>query len=304
MRWVRNLLLLLLVGGATGCATTGVADPRDPLEGFNRAMYSFNEGFDTVLAKPVATAYKQLPDPVLGWVRNFFANIADLWIGVNNLIQGKPADAITDWARFAFNSTLGILGFNDVATSMGLEKHDEDLGQTLGRWGMDEGAYLVIPFWGPSSMRDGLGLIGDLYADPVWRVRPVAPRNWAIALRFTSKRADLLDASRILEEAALDKYVFLRDAYLQRRRSQVYDGNPPRAAREAPRAEAEEQPAPSAAPQSSVAPQPVAEPQASATSAPASEAQGPQHASSAAVEAAVRMLEAPAAAAAPAAAGG
>src|SRR5512135_1942988 len=143
MRWVRNLLFALALAGATGCATTGVADPRDPLEGFNRAMYSFNEGFDTVLAKPVATAYKQLPDPVLGWVRNFFANIADLWIGVNNLLQGKPADAVTDWARFAFNSTIGLLGINDVATSMGLEKHDEDLGQTLGRWGMDDGAYLV-----------------------------------------------------------------------------------------------------------------------------------------------------------------
>jgi len=299
MRWARNLLVVLLLGGATGCATTGVADPRDPLEGLNRAIYSFNEGFDTVLAKPVATAYKTLPDPVLGWVRNFFSNIADLWIGVNNLIQGKPADAVTDWARFAFNSTLGLLGFNDVATSMGLEKHDEDLGQTLGRWGMDDGAYLVIPFWGPSTMRDGLGLIGDLYADPVWRIRPAAPRNWTVALRFTSRRADLLDASRILEEAALDKYVFLRDAYLQRRRSLIYDGNPPRAAREVPRAEAEEQPAAARAE--------AAAPQAPAAPAPAAEEQGPRHASSAAVEAAVRMLEAPAAAAAPeasAAAGG
>ena len=299
MRWARNLLVVLLLGGATGCATTGVADPRDPLEGFNRAMYSFNEGFDTVLAKPVATAYKTLPDPVLGWVRNFFSNIADLWIGVNNLIQGKPADAVTDWARFAFNSTLGLLGINDVATSIGLEKHDEDLGQTLGRWGMDEGAYLVIPFWGPSSLRDGLGLIGDLYADPVWHVRGVAPRNWTVALRFTSRRADLLDASRILEEAALDKYVFLRDAYLQRRRSLIYDGNPPRSAREVPRAEAEEQPA--SVPAAAAVPQPSPAP------APAAEERGPQHASSAAVEAAVRMLEAPAAAAAPeptAAAGG
>ena len=286
--------MALLLCGAAGCATTAGSDPRDPLEGLNRAMYSFNDGFDNAIGKPIATAYRDvLPSPVRGWVRNFFANLYDVWTGFNNLIQGKPADAITDWARFAFNSTLGILGFNDVATSMGLEKHDEDFGQTLGRWGMDEGAYLVWPFWGPSSMRDSAGLLADFYVDPVVRHRPKGVRGVIWATRAVSKRADLLDASRILEEAALDKYVFQRDAYLQRRRSQVYDGNPPRAAREAPLAEAEEQPV--AAPAEATAPQAPAAP--SVAPAPAAEAQATQHhASSAAIEAAARMLEAPAAA--------
>jgi len=286
MRWARNLALLLLLSGAAGCATTG-PDPRDPLEGFNRAMYSFNDGFDQAIGKPIATAYRDvLPGQVQTWVRNFFANLYDLWTGFNNLIQGKPADAVTDWARFAFNTTLGVFGFNDVATSIGLEKHDEDFGQTLGRWGMDEGAYLVWPFWGSSSMRDSAGLLVDFYADPVVMHRPKGVRDVIWGLRAIGKRADLLDASRILEEAALDKYVFQRDAYLQRRRSQVYDGNPPRAAREAPRADAEDelQPA-SAAPVAPIAPT----------------TQAPQRAAPEALEAAVRLLEAPAL---PAATGG
>ena len=173
-------------------------------------------------------------------MRNFFANIADLLIGANNLLQGKPADAVTDWARFAFNTTIGLFGINDVASDMGLEKHDEDFGQTFGRWGFDDGAYLVWPFLGSSSVRDSAGLIPDFHFDPVLRHKPVRVRNTMTVVRAISKRADLLDASRILEEAALDKYVFQRDAYLQRRRSQVYDGNPPRAEREAPRAEADE----------------------------------------------------------------
>jgi phospholipid-binding lipoprotein MlaA len=297
MRWARNLVMALLLCGAAGCATTAGSDPRDPLEGFNRAMFSFNEGFDEAIGKPISTAYRDLlPAPVRTWARNFFANLYDLWTGFNNLIQGKPADAVTDWARFAFNSTLGVFGFNDVATSMGLEKHDEDFGQTLGRWGMDDGAYLVWPFWGSSSMRDSAGLLADFYADPVVRHRPKGVRGVIWATRAVGKRADLLDASRILEEAALDKYVFLRDAYLQRRRSQVYDGNPPRAARETPLAEAEE-PARSA----------VQAPAAAAADAPAAAAvqeHAPQHAAPAAVEAAARMLEAPAAPAATAALGG
>jgi phospholipid-binding lipoprotein MlaA len=292
MRWARNLVVALLLCGAAGCATTAGSDPRDPLEGFNRAMFSFNEGFDEAIGKPISTAYRDLlPAPVRTWARNFFANLYDLWTGFNNLIQGKPADAVTDWARFAFNSTLGVFGFNDVATSMGLEKHDEDFGQTLGRWGMDDGAYLVWPFWGASSMRDTAGLLADFYADPVVRHRPKGVRDLIWATRAVGKRADLLDASRILEEAALDKYVFLRDAYLQRRRSQVYDGSPPRAARETPRAEAEP-----AAPAASPAPAGDAQaPAASAEAVPAQGTQALQHAAPAAVEAAARMLEAPAA---------
>jgi phospholipid-binding lipoprotein MlaA len=282
MRILRNLFLALLLAGATGCATTGT-DSRDPLEGFNRAMYSFNDGFDTAIGKPVATAYRDvLPAPVRGWIRNFFANIADLWNGANNLLQGKPGDMVTDWARFAFNSTFGVFGINDVASEMGLEKHDEDFGQTFGRWGVTDGAYIVWPFLGSSSVRDSAGLVFDLSLDPVLQHNPIRVRNAMAILRATSKRAELLDASRILEEAALDKYVFQRDAYLQRRRNQVYDGNPPRAERERPVAEASE-PAPESQPVAPIAPAalaPVSRPDA------------------AAVEAAVRMLEQPATAAA------
>ncbi len=228
-RWARRLIVTAALAGAAGCATTNGADPRDPLEGFNRSMYAFNEAFDDAIGKPVATAYKNvLPDPVRDWVRNFFANLADLFIGVNNLLQGKPADAVTDWARFAFNSTIGILGINDVASEMGLEKHNEDFGQTFGRWGAGTGAYIVWPFIGSSTVRDTAGLVLDWSFDPVRRHEPKDPRYFMIGLRAVSTRAELLDASRILEEAALDKYVFQRDAFLQRRRGLVYDGNPPR----------------------------------------------------------------------------
>ena len=289
IRIIRNLALALLLAGAAGCATTG-ADGRDPLEGFNRTMYSFNDGFDNAIGKPVATAYRDaVPAPVRGWVRNFFANIADLLIGANNLLQGKPADTVTDWARFAINSTLGVFGINDVASDIGLEKHDEDFGQTFGRWGVDDGAYIVWPFLGSSSVRDSVGLVFDIGLDPVLQHKPIRVRNAMSLLRATNRRADLLDASRILEEAALDRYVFQRDAYLQRRRNQVYDGNPPRAAREQPLAE-------TAAPQSDG--RPVA-----AESRPASETQASPQPSveapvarpdPAAVEAAVRLLEQPA----------
>ena len=252
-RWARNLAVVLLLAGAAGCATTG-SDPRDPHESFNRAVYTFNEGFDQDFGRPIATAYRDVvPAPIRTWVRNFFGNIADLWIGANNLLQGKPADTVTDWARFAFNSTIGVFGINDVASEMGLEKHDEDFGQTLGRWRLDDGAYLVWPFLGSSSTRDTVGLVPDFYFDPVLRHKPSGVRGFMTVTRAIGKRADLLDASRILEEAALDKYVFQRDAYLQRRRSLVYDGNPPRAAREVPRAEADVEPS-SAAPAATVRP--------------------------------------------------
>jgi len=236
-RWAGRVVLLALLSGAAGCATTSGADPRDPLEGFNRNVYAFNEGLDEAIGKPIATAYHDvMPNQVRYWVRNFFANIGDLWIGANNLLQGKPLDAVTDWARFGFNTTIGLLGINDVASEMGIEKHDEDFGQTLGRWGAGDGAYLVWPLLGSSTVRDTVGLVPDYYFDPVLRHKPKGVRYALTATRAVSKRADLLDASRILEEAALDKYIFQRDAYLQRRRSLIYDGNPPRAGRETPRA--------------------------------------------------------------------
>jgi phospholipid-binding lipoprotein MlaA len=241
MARARALFAAALLVLAAGCATTGGADPRDPAEGFNRSMFAFNEAFDDAVAKPVATAYKSVaPDPVRTWIRNFFANLGDVFIGVNNLLQGKPGDAVTDWARFAFNSTIGLFGINDVASEAGLEKHNEDFGQTFGRWGSPSGAYLVWPFFGSSTVRDTAGGLVDFYLDPVWRKQSEGVRWGAGLLRATSLRADLLDASRILEEAALDKYVFQRDAYLQRRRGLIYDGKPPRepssSVREEPRA--------------------------------------------------------------------
>ena len=226
----RALLAALVFALVSGCATTSGGDPRDPFEGFNRAMYSFNDGLDTVVVRPVSTVYNTItPDPVRTWVRNFFANIEDVFIGVNNMLQGKFVDGWTDWVRFAFNTTLGVAGINDVASEMGLEKHNEDFGQTFGRWGIGSGPYLVLPLFGPSSVRDFGGLWLDWTADPMWYyTRPIALRNSLAFLRGVSRRTDLLDASRILEEAALDKYVFQRDAYLQRRRALVHDGNPPR----------------------------------------------------------------------------
>jgi phospholipid-binding lipoprotein MlaA len=161
-------------------------------------------------------------------VSNFFANIQDLLIGANNLLQGKFEDGITDWARFVFNSSFGLFGLHDFASDAGLEKHNEDFGQTLGRWGAGPGPYLVLPFLGSSTVRDAAGTAVDWAVQPVGEVRPIALRNSLYGLYFVDTRAQLLDASRILEEAALDKYVFQRDAYLQRRRSLIYDGRPPR----------------------------------------------------------------------------
>jgi len=181
------------------------------------------------VVKPVSRAYKAVaPDPLRGMVRNFFSNIDDVFNGLNNLLQGKPLDAVTDWARFGFNTVFGVFGINDVASEMGLEKHNEDFGQTFAVWGVGDGPYLVLPFFGPYTLRDSAGLVLDWESDPVVRARPIALRNSLIATRFVSKRTDLLDASRVFDTAALDRYVFLRDAYLQRRRSLIYDGNPPR----------------------------------------------------------------------------
>lgn len=213
-----------------GCATSG--NPKDPIEGFNRAMFSFNETVDKAVIKPVAQGYDfVMPQPVQTGVSNFFANIEDLWTGINNLLQGKPGDALSDAGRVLVNSTIGILGLFDVATSMGLEKHEEDFGQTLGRWGVGDGAYVVLPILGPRTLRDTVGVAADIYVDPVRDADGHRGyRNSAIALRAISNRADLLKIEDALEAAAIDKYAYVRDAYLQRRRSAIHDGNPPREA--------------------------------------------------------------------------
>ena len=229
LRRIGGWLLLGTLAGLLGCATTG-GNPNDPLEGYNRAMFSFNDGVDKAIIKPVASGYKAvMPDFARTGVTNFFSNLGDVWIGVNNILQGKLAAGASDFGRFAINSTAGLLGLFDVASNVGLEKHDEDFGQTLGRWGMGSGAYVVLPFLGPSSLRDAFGRLAvDWQGDPVRYVSDVPARNELFATRIVDQRANFLDAGRLAEEAALDHYSYVRGAYLQRRRNQVYDGEPPR----------------------------------------------------------------------------
>ena len=215
------------VGLLAGCASSG--NPKDPIEGFNRAMFAFNEGLDAAIIKPVATGYDAvLPSPIRTGVTNFFGNIEDLFIGVNNLLQGKVPQAFSDLGRVAINTTVGLLGVIDFASDAGLEKHDEDFGQTFGRWGVGNGSYVVVPLFGPRTARDTVGLILDSAVDPVGDHRPRGTRNAALVLRLVNKRANLLPADKVVEEAALDKYSYVRDAYLQRRRNLIHDGNPPR----------------------------------------------------------------------------
>lgn len=212
--------------GMAGCATTA-NNPRDPFEGFNRAMFSVNEGIDVVV-KPVARGYDAvLPGPVKTGIGNFFGNIADLWIAVNNFLQGKVTEGASDVGRVLVNSTVGIVGLIDVASDLGLEKHAEDFGQTLGKWGVGEGPYLFWPIIGPRNVRDTFGFAVDASADPVVHLHDVSARNTLIGIRFIDLRASLLPADKVIEEAAFDKYNYIRDAYFQNRRNAVHDGNPP-----------------------------------------------------------------------------
>jgi phospholipid-binding lipoprotein MlaA len=224
-----GMLVLALLVGLGGCATTG-GNPRDPLEGLNRAVFTFNDGADKLVIKPLAIGYKTLlPTFARTGVSNFFANLGDIWIGINNVLQGKVRDGAGDFGRFALNTTVGILGFFDVASNAGLDKHNEDFGQTLGRWGVGSGAYLVLPFLGPSSVRDGLSRLAvDWRGNPLWYTVDVPTGNTLIGLSLIDSRANLLDVSQLAEEAALDYYSYVRGAYLQRRRSLIYDGDPPR----------------------------------------------------------------------------
>lgn len=225
---VKSIAMAIVAAGLlAGCASSG--NPKDPIEGFNRAMFAFNEGLDSAIVKPVATGYEAvLPSPIRTGVTNFFSNIEDLFIGVNNLLQGKVPSAFSDLGRVAINTTVGLLGVIDFASDMGLEKHDEDFGQTFGRWGVGNGAYVVVPVFGPRTVRDTVGLVLDVAVDPVAKHNPAGTRDAALLLRLVNDRANLLPADKVVEEAALDKYSYMRDAYLQRRRSLIHDGNPPR----------------------------------------------------------------------------
>ncbi len=213
---------LLVAGLASGCATKN--NPKDPFEGYNRAMFSFNETVDKVALKPVATVYqKALPSFVQTGVGNFFGNIGDVWIAANNLMQGKVEDGMSDVARVTINTSFGLLGVLDIASEAGLPKHNEDFGQTLGRWGFRSGPYVVLPLIGPSTVRDTIALPADYFGDPLGYKHPVHVRNYAAGVRIVDRRAASLEAGKLVEEAALDKYEFVRDAYMQRRMSLVSD---------------------------------------------------------------------------------
>jgi phospholipid-binding lipoprotein MlaA len=217
---------------ATGCASTN-ASKADPLEGLNRATFKLNDALDNAVLKPVAKGYKFItPQPVRTGVSNVFANVGDVATAANNLLQGKPTNALSDTGRVLINSTIGVLGLFDVASALGLEKHDEDFGQTLGSWGVPSGPYLVLPLLGPSTVRDSVGRIPDRYVGYSRYVEHVRTRNVATVTEIINLRANLLDTTSTLEEASLDKYQFIRDAFLQRRLNQVYDGKVPQAMRD------------------------------------------------------------------------
>ena len=201
----------------------------DPLEGLNRVMYSFNDKFYRYLLDPVARGYRWLlPDFMRRGVSNFFGNLHDPSIMINSALQGKLLPAVSDLGRFIVNTTVGIAGLFDVASHIGLDKHDEDFGQTLAVWGVGDGPYLVLPILGPSNLRDTVGLVPDLEMNPVTHMKERNASYGLLVLETVNRKSQLLDASDILEQAGgQDPYVFVREAYRQRRRSLAYDGNPP-----------------------------------------------------------------------------
>lgn len=224
--WATLAAIVLLLGCAS--QPNRVADERDPLEPFNRAVFRFNTDFDKAFLRPVAVGYQKVtPEQVDRGVTNFFNNLADVTSFANNVLQFKMSRAGSDVGRVFINTTVGLLGFVDVATNVGLPSYKEDFDQTLGYWGLEPGAYLVLPILGPSTMRGTLGIAGDIVTDPLFNLRDHNIHWGLVGLRVVDRRADLLTAGDILEDAAIDPYSFLRDAYLQRRLNLVYDGNPP-----------------------------------------------------------------------------
>ncbi|WP_322470125.1 VacJ family lipoprotein [Hydrogenophaga sp. SNF1] len=207
-----------------GCATGPDANPKDPLEPLNRGVYRFNDAIDTAVLKPVATAYVDItPSPVRTGVNNFFGNLGDLWSAVNAGLQLRPRETADNLLRFGVNTVLGLGGLLDIAGEAGIPRTRIDFGQTLGRWGVPPGAYVVLPFFGPSTVRDTGGLVVDWEGDLVDHVNHIPTRNSLYALRVVDTRAGLLRAGELFEGAALDKYSLMRDFYLGRRQRQIDD---------------------------------------------------------------------------------
>ena len=224
----RRLAGVVMLALVTGCASAPGADPRDPWEGYNRGMYRFNDALDTAVLKPVATVYRDvLPQPVRTGVGNFFGNLGDVWSFVNQTLQAKPEAALHSFWRVMVNTTIGLGGVLDPASEMRLERRREDFGQTLGYWGVPPGPYFVLPLFGPSTVRDTVALPVDIYGHPLSHVNDVPVRNSLGATQIVNTRASVLGAVELLESAALDPHSFQRDAYLQKRRNDIHDGNPP-----------------------------------------------------------------------------
>ena len=226
LQLIKLLLSCFLAIIATGCATL---ENNDPLESVNRGVYKFNDAIDGAVLKPVAGAYKAVtPSPIRKGISNFFNNLKSLTTVLNDILQFKFAHAFKDAGRFVINSTFGLAGFIDVASMDDIPVHREDFGQTLGHWGVGNGAYLVLPFLGPSTVRDTTGFVIDTTtSDPITYVHNIGQirlHNQLRVMQFIDKRAELLNASDILDNASLDPYAFMRDAYLQSRASQVRDG--------------------------------------------------------------------------------
>ncbi len=221
----RLLLGALLAMTLTGCAVG--PDKRDPFENFNRGVMRFNDELDTAILKPVATAYQEnLPSPARKVVGNVFSNLGDVWSTVNSLLQLKIPQATESLMRVSVNTVFGLYGILDIATEMGLERHREDFGQTLGLWGVPSGPYVVLPLLGPSTVRDAGAFVVDRRADLVREFDPASTRNSLYALRVVDTRASLLKTGRLLDEIALDRYTFVRDAYLQRRQAEIFEREP------------------------------------------------------------------------------
>lgn len=228
MNLFRLLFIASIAAFTSGCASTHSQNPADPLESFNRAMYRFNDAADKSLAKPVAQGYDAvMPETGKMMVSNFFANLDDVIVTANDLLQLKLVQGFSDGMRVLINTTVGLGGIIDVA-SMRLEKHNEDFGQTLGYWGFKSGPYIVLPILGPSTLRDGVGLYVDSRPSKLRRVSHMRTRNQLYTTKAISHRAQLLEQEKLLDEAAVDRYEFIRDAYLLRRESLVHDGNVPR----------------------------------------------------------------------------
>ena len=228
--FLQILLILISCLFASGCATVdGPPNPDDPLESFNRSMFTFNENIDKYAFKPVAKGYNfVMPNFASKGVTNFFNNVDDIVVFFNELLQFKLAEAAATSARFVFNSTFGLLGLIDVASDMDLPKHNEDFGQTLAVWGVDSGPYLVLPLIGPMTVRDTAGLAVDwTYFDPIFKRQTLTQSLVTLTIKYIDMRAGLIKASNILDDTVPDKYAFMRDAWMLRREFLIYDGNPP-----------------------------------------------------------------------------